>query len=147
MLITAMMGVAMSIVFQLAHCVGEAEFPIPDPETVRLEDSWAVHQVATTVNFARDSRPLSWWLGGLNFQIEHHLFPQICHVHYPALSKIVESTCHEYGIKYSIRRAEQIVALAGDKPVVDGVGLKLVMEPAQVQTLAEEGILFEAEEF
>jgi len=100
LLITAMMGVAMSIVFQLAHCVGEADFPVPDPQTDRLEDSWAVHQVATTVDFARGNRALSWWLGGLNFQIEHHLFPQVCHVHYPAIAPIVEQTCQEYGIPY-----------------------------------------------
>jgi linoleoyl-CoA desaturase len=100
MLVTAVMGVAMSIVFQLAHCVSEAEFPVPDPDTARLGESWAVHQVATTVDFARNNWPLSWWVGGLNFQIEHHLFPQVCHVHYPAISRIVEETCREYGVPY-----------------------------------------------
>jgi linoleoyl-CoA desaturase len=98
--ITAMMGVSMSIVFQLAHCVSEAEFPIPDPETLRLEEPWAIHQAETTVDFARSNRPLSWWVGGLNFQIEHHLFPQVCHTHYPALAPIVEQTCREYGVPY-----------------------------------------------
>ena len=99
-LITGLMGVAMSIVFQLAHCVSEAEFPIPDPETARLEESWAVHQAETTVDFARDNRALSWWVGGLNFQIEHHLFPRVCHIHYPAIAPIVEQTCKEYGVAY-----------------------------------------------
>jgi linoleoyl-CoA desaturase len=100
MIITGVMGIAMSVVFQLAHCVGEADFPIADPETSRLDEPWAVHQVETTVDFARDNKVLCWWLGGLNFQIEHHLFPNVCHVHYPALSRIVEATCKDYGIPY-----------------------------------------------
>lgn len=100
LLITAMMGVAMSIVFQLAHCVSEAEFPVPDPANGRLEESWAVHQAETTVDFARDNRALSWWVGGLNFQIEHHLFPRVCHIHYPAIAPIVEATCREYHVPY-----------------------------------------------
>jgi linoleoyl-CoA desaturase len=104
MIATAVMGIAMSIVFQLAHCVEEAEFPMPNPETSRLDQSWAIHQAETTVDFARGNWPLSWWLGGLNFQIEHHLFPQVCHVHYPAISKIVEETCNEYGVQYRAHR-------------------------------------------
>jgi len=100
-LITGVAGAWMTTVFQLAHCVGEAEFPRPAGDTNRMEVSWAVHQLETTVDFARRSRVLTWLLGGLNFQIEHHLFPQICHVHYPELSRIVETTCREYGIRYA----------------------------------------------
>ena len=66
-----------------------------------METDWAVHQVQTTVDFARRSRVLSWFLGGLNFQVEHHLFSKICHIHYPALSKVVEETCREFGIVYA----------------------------------------------
>jgi linoleoyl-CoA desaturase len=101
LLVTGLLGVALSVVFQLAHCVGEADFPAPDPATRRMENSWAVHQVETTVDFARRSRVLCWYLGGLNFQIEHHLFPHVCHIHYPALSGIVEETCREYGVRYA----------------------------------------------
>jgi linoleoyl-CoA desaturase len=90
----------LSVVFQLAHCVEEADFPMPRADTGRMETAWAVHQVETTVDFARDSRLLSWLIGGLNFQIEHHLFPRICHLHYPAISKIVEETCREFGVGY-----------------------------------------------
>jgi linoleoyl-CoA desaturase len=93
-------GVVMSVVFQLAHCVEQAEFYMPDPDSMRIENSWAVHQVITTVDFARDSRLVSWFTGGLNFQIEHHLFPQICHLHYPALARIVEQTAAEFGVPY-----------------------------------------------
>ena len=101
MLVTGCIGVILTVVFQLAHCVEEAEFPEPVNSPPRMESAWAVHQVETTVNFARHNRLLSWYVGGLNFQIEHHLFPRICHVHYPALSKIVEQTCREYGVRYS----------------------------------------------
>jgi linoleoyl-CoA desaturase len=93
-------GVVVSVVFQLAHCVEEAEFPIPRKDSSLLENAWAIHQVETTVNFARRSRLQSWLLGGLNFQVEHHLFPRLCHVNYPLISKLVEETCREYGVAY-----------------------------------------------
>ena len=70
-----------------------------------METAWAVHQVQTTVNFARGNPFLSWFLGGLNFQIEHHLFHKICHVHYPALSKVVEEVCREFGVQYAAHRS------------------------------------------
>jgi len=94
-------GMALSVVFQVAHCVEEAEFPLPREETGRVEHAWAIHQAETTVDFARRSRVVAWLIGGLNFQIEHHLFPRLCHVNYPAISKLVEETCREFGIKYT----------------------------------------------
>jgi linoleoyl-CoA desaturase len=93
-------GVVVSVVFQLAHCVEEAEFPLPRENSATVENSWAIHQVETTVDFARRNLVESWLLGGLNFQIEHHLFPRICHVNYPAISQLVEQTCREFGVKY-----------------------------------------------
>ena len=96
-----LLGMTLSIVFQLAHVVDEADFPMPRPDTGRMEHAWAVHQAETTVDFDRRSRVLAWLLGGLNFQIEHHLFPRICHVNYPAISKLVEETCREFGVKYT----------------------------------------------
>lgn len=99
--VAVVLGLVLSVVFQLAHCVEEAEFPLPEETTGRIENSWAIHQVETTVDFARRSRVAAWLLGGLNFQIEHHLFPRICHVNYPAISKLVEQTCRELGVKYT----------------------------------------------
>ncbi|MBS1564362.1 MAG: fatty acid desaturase, partial [Bacteroidetes bacterium] len=69
-------------------------------ESGRLEDEWAIHQLKTTANFATNNKVISWLVGGLNFQIEHHLFPKISHVHYPAISKIIKKACAEYGIQY-----------------------------------------------
>jgi linoleoyl-CoA desaturase len=101
-------GVVLSVVFQLAHCVEDADFP----ETVllpsggeKIENEWAIHQVETTVNFCRRNPLMRWFLGGLNFQIEHHLFSRICHIHYPALSKVVEETCREFGIRYAAHKS------------------------------------------
>ncbi len=93
-------GVTLAIVFTLAHVVEKAEFPLPDPTTHRLQSHWAVHQVQTTVDFARRNRVLSWFLGGRNFQIEHRLFPSICHVHYPRISEPVKRPCNQFGPKY-----------------------------------------------
>ncbi len=93
-------GVVLSIVFQLAHTVEHTHFPLPDQATGKMEDEWAIHQVKTTANFATKNKLVSWLVGGLNFQIEHHLFPKISHVHYPAISKIIRQVCEDYGIKY-----------------------------------------------
>ena len=97
----AVLGVVLAVVFQLAHAVEEASFEQPEPGTTRMAASWAVHQAATTVDFARGDRLVSWLVGGLNFQIEHHLFPTLCHVNYPAIAPIVEATCREYGVPYA----------------------------------------------
>lgn len=93
-------GFTLATVFQLAHVVEHAEFPMPDGDTDRIENEWAIHQVETTVDFAQGNWLVNWYIGGLNYQIEHHLFPQICHIHYPAVAKIVEQTAEEFGITY-----------------------------------------------
>ncbi len=100
LLFTLVAGFVLSIVFQLAHTVEHTAFPVPNVETNKLEDEWAVHQIKTTANFATNNKLVSWLVGGLNFQIEHHLFPKISHIHYPAISKIIKQACIEYGITY-----------------------------------------------
>ena len=99
LLIQAVSGWILSVVFQLAHVVPDSYFPQPDAEG-RIPYSWAEHQLRTTMNFSRKNKWLSWYVGGLNFQIEHHLFTKICHVHYPAISEIVKKTAAEYGVPY-----------------------------------------------
>jgi len=100
-LVTAILiGVALTLIFVLPHLVGDADFPLPDPETKRMEQPWAVHQVRPTLDFARASRVWTWLLGGLNFHKEHHLFPTICHINYPGMSRLVEETCREFGIEF-----------------------------------------------
>ena len=97
---TCVAGFVLSLVFQLAHTVEHTAFPQPHVVTGKLEDEWAVHQIKTTANFATDNKLVSWLVGGLNFQIEHHLFPKISHVHYPAISKIIRQACAEHGLAY-----------------------------------------------
>jgi linoleoyl-CoA desaturase len=99
--VEVVLGMTLSIVFQLAHAVEEADFPLPKRDSGRMENSWMVHQAQTTVDFSRRSRVMGWLVGGLNFQIEHHLFPRICHINYPAMAKIVEETCREFGVRYT----------------------------------------------
>jgi linoleoyl-CoA desaturase len=99
LLAVAVLGMSLAIVFQLAHCLGEADFH-DGADDSSLSSDWAVHQVTTTVDFARHNRLLGWYLGGLNFQIEHHLFSRISHVHYRALAPIVEETCRRHGVRY-----------------------------------------------
>lgn len=101
-MVSGVTGIVLSIVFQLAHAVGEAEFPLPEDGEKRMARDWAVHQVESTVDFAPQSRLVTWFLGGLNYQIEHHLFPRICHLHYPELAPIVRATCADFGIRYAV---------------------------------------------
>ena len=96
---SAVCGITITVVFQLAHVVEITEFE-DGTHDIEVESEWAVHQLNTTANFATHSPVLSWFLGGLNFQVEHHLFPKISHVHYPALQKIVRSTCEQYHVRY-----------------------------------------------
>ena len=86
-------GFILSVIFQLAHVVEGVEQPMPD-ENGLVENDWVVHEMLTTAN---------WYIGGLNFQIEHHIFPNICHIHYPKIAPIVEATAKEYGIPYILK--------------------------------------------
>jgi linoleoyl-CoA desaturase len=102
-------GFVLSIVFQLAHTVEHTHFPLPESDG-KMGDEWAIHQLKTTANFATRNKVISWFVGGLNFQIEHHLFPKISHVHYPQISKIIKQACEEYGVQYvEYRKMSQAV--------------------------------------
>jgi linoleoyl-CoA desaturase len=93
-------GLVLSVIFQLAHINGDAAFPEPVGNPQHIDNEWAIHQVETTVDFAPRNKLLNFFIGGLNFQIEHHLFPHICHMNYPRLAPIVRATCEEFGIRY-----------------------------------------------
>ena len=94
------LGVVISYVFQLAHAVEGPEFDTVGIEDKMIETEWAVHQIRTTANFAENNKVVSWLVGGLNFQIEHHLFPRVSHVHYPAISRIVRDHCQRFQLPY-----------------------------------------------
>jgi linoleoyl-CoA desaturase len=95
-----MMGLTLAIVFQLAHVVEHTDFEAAGHEDRIIENEWAIHQVKTTANFAPGNKVISWFVGGLNYQIEHHLFPRVSHIHYPALSKIVRENCEKFDVPY-----------------------------------------------
>ncbi len=96
-------GVVLSVVFQLAHIVEDAHFFAPNNDGLTVvEAEWAVYQLNTTVDFAPNSKFYTWLLGGLNFQVVHHLFPKISHVHYPEVRKIIAQTCKDFNIEYKV---------------------------------------------
>ncbi len=89
----------MGLIFQLAHTVEGTIFPNAN-EKGNIEEAWAIHQMSTTANFARKSGLANFFCGGLNMQIEHHLFPRICHIHYRSISNIVQHTAKEFNVPY-----------------------------------------------
>jgi len=93
-------GMFITVVFQIAHIVENTQFPAVNESTNKIEEQWAIHQVNTTSNFATGNRFISWLMGGLNFQVEHHLFPKISHIHYPMINRLVKETCLEFNIAY-----------------------------------------------
>ena len=119
-------GFMLAIIFQPAHVIDGTEFPLPDNDRV-LENNWAIHQLLTTTNFGNKSKWFSWYVGGLNFQIEHHLFPNVCHVHYRKIASIVKATAHEYGLPYK-SATTFFGALQGHARLLKQLGLKPVAD-------------------
>lgn len=97
-------GFILTTVFQTAHIMPECDYRIVEEDGV-IDENWAVHEMLTTANYAPNSRVFSWYIGGLNYQIEHHLFPTICHVHYRQLAKIVVDTANEFDIPYNTHKS------------------------------------------
>ncbi|HKH61063.1 MAG TPA: acyl-CoA desaturase [Flavitalea sp.] len=95
------MGLVLALVFQLAHVVEHTEFEVVGAmDSKQIDNEWAIHQIRTTANFAPKNKVISWFVGGLNYQVEHHLFPRVSHIHYPAISKIVHDTCTRHNLPY-----------------------------------------------
>lgn len=107
-------GFALACIFQPAHVVETSDFSSPDDDR-KMENNWAVHQVLNTADFAPNNKLVCWFIGGLNFQIEHHLFPQVCHVHYPKIAVIVRSVAEEFGIPYQVMPTFRSALLAHGK--------------------------------
>lgn len=122
-------GLILATVFQLAHVVEKTCFPAPDKQG-HVDQEWAVHQLLTTANFSRQNRVLSWLIGGLNYQIEHHLFPYICHVHYPHMTDIVKQTAQEFGLPYH-EYPSFWSALASHMRTIRRLGMGIPVQPLQ----------------
>jgi linoleoyl-CoA desaturase len=115
-----MIGVVITTIFQLAHVVPGTDFPIANEEG-NVENNWYIHQLETTANFSPKSKIMSWFIGGLNYQIEHHLFPKVSHVHYKNISKIVRQTAKEFGLKYNVQ-SNLFHALSGHARLLKSLG-------------------------
>jgi linoleoyl-CoA desaturase len=118
-------GLLVSVVFQIAHIMPNNEFPLPDQEG-QMNDNWYGHQFATTTNFSPNSKLLFWCIGGLNYQVEHHVLPDVCHVHYKNLTSIVSETAHEFNMPYHVKKSifhaikdhMKMLKLLGNKKIV-----------------------------
>lgn len=99
-LVSFVLAFTLAVTFQLAHCLEEAEFTTVEAMAADDPSEWARHQVETTVDFAPRNRVLAWYLGGLNFQVEHHLFSRVCHTHYPAMVPVVREVCDRHSVRY-----------------------------------------------
>lgn len=97
-------GILVSVVFQIAHIMPDTDFPLPNDQGI-IDDNWYGHQLATTSNFSPKSSILFWLIGGLNYQVEHHVLPDVCHVHYKNLTKIVSDTAQEFGMPYHVKKS------------------------------------------
>ncbi len=127
-------GLTMGIIFQLAHVVEDTEYPAPD-ENRTMEDAWAVHQLRTTANFSRDSKFLNWYVGGLNFQIEHHLFSNICSIHYKKISPIVEAVAKRHNVPYHVAPTF-LTAVKSHIAVLKNLGTETQHAPVQMMAAA-----------
>ena len=127
-------GLVLGLVFQLAHVVEGTAFPVPT-EGIGIQEAWAVHQMQTTANFAPNSALAAFLCGGLNRQIEHHLFPKVCHIHYPVITAIVRETAHEFGLPY-IENQTFSSALISHYRLLK----KLGREPVKVRTQEPVGV-------
>jgi linoleoyl-CoA desaturase len=119
-------GLLVSIVFQIAHIMPDVDFPKPD-KMGTMKNEWYRHQFSTTSNFSPKSKFLFWAIGGLNYQIEHHVLPDVCHVHYKKLSKIVQETAQEFGMPYHVKKSifhaiidhNKMLYMLGNTPVLN----------------------------
>jgi linoleoyl-CoA desaturase len=137
-------GFILGLVFQLAHVVEGVDQPVPSAEGV-IHDDWVIHELHTTSNFAPHNPLLNWYIGGLNYQIEHHLFPNICHIHYPKIAPIVEATAKQYGYPYIVKRTfwdaitshiRTLKALGRKAPAVSGALVKTPLVAQRQRGLA-----------
>ncbi|HZJ19033.1 MAG TPA: acyl-CoA desaturase, partial [Pricia sp.] len=118
-------GSILSVVFQLAHVMDDADTPMPD-ENGTMKNTWAIHQLFTTVNFDTKNKLVNWFTGGLNHQVEHHLYPNICHIHYTKIAKIVKRTANEFNLPYHEYKTTRKAIIAhfrhlrklGERPVL-----------------------------
>jgi len=121
-------GFILAIIFQPAHVIEGTEYPAPDDKG-NLENNWAIHQMHTTTNFGHREKLFSWYVGGLNYQVEHHLFPNICHVHYRKLAPIVKKTAEEFGVPYKSKDTF-MQALSAHARLLKELGKRPKMKPA-----------------
>jgi linoleoyl-CoA desaturase len=99
LLMHLLLGFTIALIFQPNHFNEEAAYPEPEPDG-QIDNDYVRHIFDTTSDYARSNPLATWLLGSLNLHVIHHMFPAICHVHYPALTPIVKRTAEEFGLDY-----------------------------------------------
>ena len=122
-------GLVLSIIFQTAHVVPTSDYPLPDSNN-ELSNNWAVHQLYTTCDFAPNSKIFSWLIGGLNYQVVHHLFPNISHIHYKDLANIVKETAKKHQLPYHVNKTFSS-AVYQHALMLKSLGTTMNMKPSQ----------------
>ena len=122
-------GFLITVIFQLAHVVEGPDHFTPDPSGT-MDNIWAIHQLKTTANFSRKNKFMTWYIGGLNHQVEHHLFPHICHIHYSKISEIVKNTAKEFNLPY-YEHERFLEAIGSHLRVLKSFGAAPVVQMAQ----------------
>jgi linoleoyl-CoA desaturase len=125
LLMNLTMGLTIAVVFQLAHVVEKTTFEVATEGHKVIGEEWAAHEIKTTANFAPDNKFINWYVGGLNYQVEHHLFPKVSHIHYPAISKIVKEECEKFNLPYNVY-TKMTTAIASHVRVMKRLGEKQV---------------------
>ena len=91
------------VVLLTTHMLDDSCFPEPDEQGL-MPYSWSKHQMHTTSDYATESAVVTHLFGGFNHHIIHHLFQHICHIHYPALTRILIRVAGEYGVPYRSKK-------------------------------------------
>lgn len=92
-------GIYAIIILAIPHLNAITYFKVPDEQGM-LNTNWFNHTLETTLDYGPKSRLQNWFAGGLNTHVPHHLFPNICHIHYYNLCPVIEKVAKEYGVPY-----------------------------------------------
>jgi linoleoyl-CoA desaturase len=99
LLMHAVIGLTAALILQPSHYVEGSAFS-GSADAASRWNSWAEHQLTTTIDIVPQSQLANQLLGGLNANVIHHLYPRICHVHFIPLSNIIRKTATEHGYPY-----------------------------------------------
>ena len=90
------------------HFAEETEFPEVGADG-SIDHDWAVHAMITSLDWSPYSRLAQFLSGGANAHAAHHLFPNVCHIHYIAITRIIARAAREYGFTHNVSTLPRMV--------------------------------------